>query len=79
MADHFLGTPEYEQSKNLCLVYVKRAESVKKNYLKIEVLWVGWSGPRQATLTPPVNKIPGSAPEPRLFYVSCFRMGSHWY
>ena len=29
MADHFLETPEYEQSKSLGLVYLKGAESVK--------------------------------------------------
>ena len=30
MADHFLETPEYEQSKNIGLVYLKGAESCGK-------------------------------------------------
>ena len=52
MADHFLETPEYEQSKNLGLVYLKGAESVKIIISKYVSLVV-WSGLRPATFTPP--------------------------
>ena len=54
MADHFLETPEYEQSKNLGLAYLKGAESVKRMTSKYKFCWLvgrGWA------------TFPGSAPE----------------
>ena len=47
MADHFLETPEYEQSKNLGLVYLKGAESVNRFTSKYKIRWlVGQAPPR---------------------------------
>ena len=40
MADHFIETPEYEQSKYLGLAHVKVAESVKKRLQNIS--FAGW-------------------------------------
>ena len=63
MADHFLETPEYEQSKNLGLAYLKGAESVKIMTSKYKFHWlVGQGRPRPATFTPPLTEILGSAP-----------------
>ena len=39
-ADHFLETPEYKQSKNLGLVYLKGAESVKR--MTSNISFTGW-------------------------------------
>ena len=40
MAGHFLETPEYEQPKNLGLVYLKGAESVKRMTSKYKFRWL---------------------------------------
>ena len=55
-----LKTPEHEQSKNLGLVCLKGAESVKRMTSKYKFLWLVGQSP--ATFTPPLTKIPGSAP-----------------
>ena len=69
MADHFLETPEYEQSKNLGLVYLKEAKSVKIKTSKY-ISFAGWFvTARPATFTPPLTKIPGSAPVYIAFYI----------
>ena len=55
MADHFLEIPEYKQSKNLCLVYLKGVESVKRMTLKYKFCWL-------------VGQVPGpplSRPQPK--------------
>ena len=45
MADHFIETLEYEQCKNLDVLYQKVTKSVKiKYYFKIKILSAGWSG-----------------------------------
>ena len=41
MADHFIETLEYEQDKNLGLVYLKVSESVKKRMI-LKYIFVGW-------------------------------------
>ena len=46
MADHFLETPKYEQSKNLGLVYVKGAESVTRMTSKYKFCWLVGQGPQ---------------------------------
>ena len=53
MADHFLETPEYEQSKNLGLVYLKGAESVKRMTLKYKFRWLVGQGPAPPLSRPP--------------------------
>ena len=64
MADHFLETPEYEQSKNLGLVYLKGAKSVKRMTSKYKFCWLVGQGPApQLSRPPPITSIPGSAPE----------------
>ena len=62
MADHFLETPEYEQSKILGLVYLKGAESVKRITSKYKFRWLIGQGPARPLSRPPLTKIPGSAP-----------------
>ena len=52
MADHFLETPEYEQSKNLGLVYLKEAESVKRMTSKYKFRWLVGQG------RPPLSRPP---------------------
>ena len=54
MTDHFLETPEYEQSENLGLVNLKGAESVKRMISKYKFRWlVG----HFTIATPPFSKI----------------------
>ena len=53
MADHFLETPEYEQSKNLGLVYLKGAESVKRMTSKYKFHWLVGQGPATPFSRPP--------------------------
>ena len=53
MADHFLETPEYEQSKNLGLVYIKGAESVKRMTSKCKFCWMDGQGPAPPLSRPP--------------------------
>ena len=53
MADHFLETPEYEQSKNLGLVYLKGAESVKRMTSKYKFRWLVGQGPAPPLSCPP--------------------------
>ena len=69
MADHFLETPEYEQSKNLGLVCLKGGESVKRMTSKYEFRWLVGQGPARH-FHAPLTKIPGSAPVNVL--VPCF-------
>ena len=54
MADHFLETPEYEQPKNLGLVYLKGAESVKQWLQNISFDgWLVGQGPALPLSRPP--------------------------
>ena len=53
MADHFLETPEYEQFKNLGLVYLKGAESVKTRTSKYKFCWLVGQGPAPPLSRPP--------------------------
>ena len=62
MADHFLETTEYEQSKNLGILYLKEAESVKRMTSKYKFCWLVGQGPAMQLSRPPLTKIPGSAP-----------------
>ena len=66
MADHFFETPEYEQSKNLCLVNLKGATSVKRMTSKCKFCWLVGQGPIPPVSRPPITKIPGSAPDTEL-------------
>ena len=56
MADHFLDAPEYEQSENLGLVYLKRAESVKRMTSKYMFRWLVGQGPAPPLSRPLPNK-----------------------
>ena len=53
MADHSLETPEYEQSRNLGLVYLKGAESVKRMTSKYKFRWLVGQGPAKPLSRPP--------------------------
>ena len=53
MADHLLETPEYEQSKNLGLVYLKGAESVKRMTPKYKFRWLVGQGLARPLSRPP--------------------------
>ena len=53
MADHFLETPEYGQSKNLALVYLKGAKSIKRMTSKYKFCWLVGQGP-----APPLSCLP---------------------
>ena len=53
MVDQFLETPQYEQSKNLGLLYLKRAESVKRMTLKYKFRWLVGQ-----VLAPPLSRPP---------------------
>ena len=63
MADHFLETPENEQSINLCLVYLKGAKFIKGMTSKYKFRWLVGEGPTlPPSHLPPQTKIPRSAP-----------------
>ena len=53
MADHFLETPEYEQSKNLGLVYLTGAESEKRMTSKYKFRWLVGPVPNPPLSRPP--------------------------
>ena len=53
MADHILETPESEQSKNLGLVYLKGAKSVKRKTSKYKFRLLVGQG-----LAPPLSRPP---------------------
>ena len=55
MADHFLETPEYEQSKNLGLVYLKGVESVKRMISKYKFCWLDGQVPTRHFHEPPTQ------------------------
>ena len=55
LADHFLETLEYEQSKNLGLVYLKGAKSIKRMTSKYKFCWLVGQGPA-LTLSRPSNQ-----------------------
>ena len=59
MADHFLETPEYEQCNYPGLVYLKVIKVMKEMNLKNKFC----RSVDPATCTPPLTKIPGSAPD----------------
>ena len=62
MADHFLETPEYKQSKNLGLVYLNGAETVKRMTSKYKFRWLAGQGAPPRYFHAPLTKIPGTAP-----------------
>ena len=53
MAEHFLETPEHEQSKNQGLVYLTEAESVKRMTLKYKFRWLVGQGHAPPLSRPP--------------------------
>ena len=58
MADHFLETTEYEQFKYPELKYLTVIKSIKYMNLKHKF----YRSVDPATCTPPLTRIPGSAP-----------------
>ena len=53
MTDHFLESPKYEQFKNLGLVNLKGAESVKIMTSKYNFRWLVGQGPAPPLSRPP--------------------------